>query len=174
MGSQTNYPSYIGPVWFRDNPSRDRDNANAAWKLCSRFLIAQYIFLWIALRVAGERALDARRLAGLSRELGSNATRPRNQTRPYIQDVIAPGLVANLHDTFLFYSSTLLYSIFYCLFSLEHTCNFLLLECTILPCLAWLLHRLMKLFCAKRDKTKRLHLKSPLNHALTIELWRVE
>jgi hypothetical protein len=40
MGSQTNYPSYIGPVWFRDISSRDRDNANVAQKLCSRFRIA--------------------------------------------------------------------------------------------------------------------------------------
>jgi hypothetical protein len=65
-------------------------------------------------------------------------------------------------------------SIFDCLFSLEHTCNFLLLECTMLPRLTRLLHRLLKPFCAKRDKIKRLHLRSPLNRALTKELWRVK
>jgi hypothetical protein len=76
MGSKRR--TKINPCWFRGISSRDRDNANAARKLCSRFRVVQFIFPRIALWAASKRTFDARSLAGLSRDLGSNAMRPQD------------------------------------------------------------------------------------------------
>ena len=57
----------LGHIWFRGISSRDHDNANAAWKLRSRFRIALFIFPPIAWWAAVEWATDARCLVGFAR-----------------------------------------------------------------------------------------------------------